>query len=185
MSAEAQPVKLQRILVTVIALGVAIVHVFWPTTFVPDFLTSVLLAIAFLPWLTPLFKTIEIPGVGKFELIQQQVQKVQERQEELKEEIDKTRSRIDKLVIASMSPLALGNLQKIASGNFGSFFRGQGLTWQLLHFHNIGYISFKCRGIDEIPQNGEEPVKLNLSDYVVITQLGLEYLDLRKLVNKV
>jgi hypothetical protein len=184
MSDEARVVKQPLILITIIALCIAIAHMVWPATVVPDSITGVLLAIAILPWLAPILRSMEIPGVGKFEFVQQQVQRVQEQQEKLKEEIDKTRSRIDKLVIASMSPLALNNLQKIASGDFKNYFRGQGLTWQLLYFENIGYISFKCRGIDDISVNGEKPVQLNLSDYVAIKPLGLEYLALREVVNK-
>jgi hypothetical protein len=169
-----------RLIITIGAISAAIAHMLWPK-FVPDAITAGLLFLAILPWLAPIIKSIEVPGVGKLEL---QVQEVRQRQDRLQEEIEKTRSRIDNLVIASMSPLALQNLRKIASGNFGSFYRGQGLTWQLLHFASIGYISFKCQGIDQIPTNGEEPVKLNLSDYTAITQLGLEYLALREIIEK-
>ncbi len=165
-------------IITVGALSAAIAHMLWPK-FVPDAITAGLLFIAVLPWLTPIIKSIEVPGVGKLEL---QVQEVRERQHQLQEEIEKSRYRIYNLVIASMSPLALQNLMKIASGNFGPFFRGQGLTWQLLHFANIGYISFKCRGIDDIPVDGERAG--NLSEYVEITNLGKEYLILRENIEK-
>jgi len=56
-----------RIAVTVIALAFAGGHVLWPAvTF--DSATVALLGIAALPWLAPLVKSVEVPGVGKVEL---------------------------------------------------------------------------------------------------------------------
>ena len=56
-----------RLLVTCGALAAAILHVLVPT-FVPDAITAGFLALALVPWLAPLIKSVEIPGVGKVEL---------------------------------------------------------------------------------------------------------------------
>lgn len=59
--------KLLRIGVTTLALVAATVHIRWPEIKI-DVITLGLLILACLPWLAPLIKSIEIPGVGKFEL---------------------------------------------------------------------------------------------------------------------
>jgi hypothetical protein len=56
-----------RCLVTIAAVAAAIVHVVFPSV-VPDAITAGFLVLAFLPWLAPLIKTVEVPGVGKIEL---------------------------------------------------------------------------------------------------------------------
>lgn len=61
-----------RLLVTSGAIVAAAVHVVFPQI-VPDAITAGLIALAILPWLAPLVRSVEIPGVGKVEL--QQVQR--------------------------------------------------------------------------------------------------------------
>ena len=102
----------------------------------------------------------------------------------LQQEVEATRRRIDNLVITSISPRKHGDLQKIASRNFRPYFLGTGLSRELSYLENIGYINFKCKGIDDIPQNGHEPEELNLADFVEITAFGEEYLALREVVVK-
>src|SRR5438270_4136168 len=48
------------------ALVLVVVHLIWPHVRI-DSITLVLLAVALLPWLSPLFKSIELPGGWKFE----------------------------------------------------------------------------------------------------------------------
>ena len=48
------------------ALVLVVVHLIWPHVRI-DSVTLVLLAVALLPWLNPLFKSIELPGGWKFE----------------------------------------------------------------------------------------------------------------------
>jgi hypothetical protein len=64
------------------ALVIAAVHLIWPDLEI-DAVTLVLLAIAAVPWLAPIFKSIELPGGWKFEYqqIQQQVKEVERRVE--------------------------------------------------------------------------------------------------------
>jgi hypothetical protein len=59
--------NLLRYTVTAAALAVAILHVVFPSA-VPDAITAGFLLLAFLPWLAPLIKSVDIPGVVKLEL---------------------------------------------------------------------------------------------------------------------
>ena len=52
--------------ITLGALMVAVTHVVWPEITI-DAVTLILLAIAIIPWLAPLFKTVELPGGVKIE----------------------------------------------------------------------------------------------------------------------
>ena len=62
----------RALLVSVGAVCAAVLHVVFPT-FMPDAITAGFVALAILPWLAPLIKSVEIPGVGKLEL--QEVQR--------------------------------------------------------------------------------------------------------------
>ncbi len=57
--------RLRRI-VTLGALVLALVHIIWPQLAV-DGVTLTLIALAVLPWLAPLFKSLELPGGWKVE----------------------------------------------------------------------------------------------------------------------
>lgn len=57
----------RALLVSIGAVSGAVLHVAFPT-FVPDAITAGFVALAILPWLAPLIKSVEIPGVGKLEL---------------------------------------------------------------------------------------------------------------------
>ena len=52
--------------ITVGAITVAVVHLFWPAIKI-DAITLILLAIAIVPWVASLFKTVELPGGLKIE----------------------------------------------------------------------------------------------------------------------
>jgi len=75
------PTALKRLrqLVTLGALMLALCHLVWPWLAI-DAITLGLLVIAILPWLAPIFKTLEFPGGWKVEF--QDLQKVQERAEQ-------------------------------------------------------------------------------------------------------
>lgn len=53
-----------RQVVTLGALGLALIHLVWPTLAI-DAVTLALLVIALLPWLAPIFKSLEFPGGWK------------------------------------------------------------------------------------------------------------------------
>jgi len=56
-----------KIIITVIATILALIHIFKPDLKV-DSITLGLLVVAVLPWLAPIFKSVELPGGMKFEL---------------------------------------------------------------------------------------------------------------------
>jgi hypothetical protein len=58
--------RLTQIVVSVGAVAVALVHLFWPELSI-DAITLVLLLVAIVPWLLPLFKSVELPGGVKLE----------------------------------------------------------------------------------------------------------------------
>jgi hypothetical protein len=57
-----------RCVVTLVAVAAAVLHALFPQAVVPDAITAGFLLLAFLPWLAPLIKSVEVPGVGKIEL---------------------------------------------------------------------------------------------------------------------
>ena len=65
-----------RGLISLVAAGVAGAHLAWPQLTV-DFITLLALVIGVLPWLQPLFKSVELPGGLKIEF--HEMQKVSER----------------------------------------------------------------------------------------------------------
>lgn len=68
-----------RQVITVGALVLALVHLAWPTLAI-DAVTLVLLVIALVPWLAPIFKSLEFPGGWKVEF--QELQKAAVRAEQ-------------------------------------------------------------------------------------------------------
>jgi len=52
--------------ITLVALSIALTHLLWPKLAI-DAITIAFVAIAVLPWLAPIFKSIELPGIGKVE----------------------------------------------------------------------------------------------------------------------
>ncbi|MFH5832359.1 hypothetical protein [Halalkalibaculum sp. DA384] len=65
-----------QISITAGALLIAIAHLIWPDLKI-DAITLTLIMIAIIPWLAPLFKSVELPGGWKFEF--QELLKAQER----------------------------------------------------------------------------------------------------------
>ena len=59
--------KIIQIVISIIAIAVALIHVIFPTLKI-DSITLTLMTLAALPWLAPLFKSIELPGGVKLEL---------------------------------------------------------------------------------------------------------------------
>ena len=168
-----------RYVITVAAVALIIVRQIRPDLLPDDTITIALLIVAILPWIEFIVSSAEFPGGWRV-----QFRELKAETTKLQKEVESTRRRIDDLVITSISPRTLGNLAKIASGNFKPYFLGTGLSRELTYLENIGYISFKCKGIDDIPQNGHEPKELNLADFVQITPFGEEYIALREVIAK-
>jgi len=68
--------KRLRQFVTLGALALALVHLVWPTLAI-DSITLVLVAIALVPWLAPIFKSLQFPGGWRVEF--QDLQKAAEK----------------------------------------------------------------------------------------------------------
>jgi hypothetical protein len=56
-----------RAVLTVAAVAVAVSHAIWPRVTI-DGVTLGLIGLALLPWLAPIIKSVELPGIGKIEL---------------------------------------------------------------------------------------------------------------------
>jgi hypothetical protein len=69
---------LVRIIISIVALSLLIAHVYWPKISL-DAISIAFLVLACLPWLSSYIKSVEIPGIGKFELqeIKKQIQETQ------------------------------------------------------------------------------------------------------------
>src|SRR5712691_10711441 len=76
---KTESLKGLRQVVTLGALAIALVHLLWPTLAI-DAITLALLVIAMLPWLAPIFKSLELPGGWKIEF--QELQKAAARAQE-------------------------------------------------------------------------------------------------------
>lgn len=72
-------VRRLRLLITLGALAIALTHVLWPGLSI-DAVTLTLLVVAILPWLAPIFKSLQFPGGWKVEF--QELQKAAERADE-------------------------------------------------------------------------------------------------------
>ncbi|MBP5974422.1 hypothetical protein HW132_17205 [Brasilonema sp. CT11] len=84
-----------------------------------------------------------------------------------------TKARTDKLVLISMSKSMFETLKKLAGGNFGSYEMNDNLEKEIFHLKDIGYVD--VGRIRDIPYKDN-----NLSDYVKVTDLGKQYIELRK-----
>ena len=168
---------ISKICISVGAVAILTLHSLHPNWIPRDAITFGLVVIAVLPWL---YAVVEEAGFGGYKV---KFRALEVKTDQLQANFEKTRTRIDNLVIRSMSLRTLGNLKKVASGNFGVYYLGTGISRELSFLESLGYVSFKCKGIDDIPQNGHER-NLNLSDFVELTSFGKEYLELRDVVEQ-
>lgn len=72
--------KTIQISITVGALLIAAIHLIWPALTI-DGVVAVLILVAIIPWVSPLFKSLELPGGLKFEF--QELQKVEKQAKEV------------------------------------------------------------------------------------------------------
>lgn len=83
------------------------------------------------------------------------------------------KSRTEKLFLLFIPKSMYEILKKIDSGSFGSFKMTERLERELYHLRDIGYIELER--MRDIPYEGN-----NLSEFVMITDSGKQYLDLRE-----
>lgn len=105
-------VKRIKYTVTLLALAIAFVHLIWPAIQI-DTITLMLLIVALLPWLSSLFKSIELPGGLKIQY--KDLEKIEERARNtglLTEETTKGKEDYSFQTVASTDPnLALAGLR--------------------------------------------------------------------------
>ncbi|AKG24727.1 hypothetical protein [Calothrix sp. 336/3] len=87
-----------------------------------------------------------------------------------------TKTRADKIFTLSMSDYMYKTLQKINSGNYGSYEMTSRMERELYHLRDVGYID-DIEEIRDIPYKGS-----NLSNYLKITSLGKQFVEMRKSV---
>jgi hypothetical protein len=80
-------IKSIKYTITLLALLIALAHLIWPAISI-DAITVTLLVVAFLPWLSSVFKSIELPGVLKIQY--QDFEKIEERARDTGLLIDET-----------------------------------------------------------------------------------------------
>ena len=59
--------KRLRIAISIVGVVFAVVHITWPTLKI-DEVTVALIVLGLLPWLQPIFKSVDLPGLGKVEM---------------------------------------------------------------------------------------------------------------------
>ncbi|MEC4816053.1 MAG: hypothetical protein SAK29_22695 [Scytonema sp. PMC 1069.18] len=86
-----------------------------------------------------------------------------------------TMTKLDKLILLSMSTTMCDNLKKLNSGQFGTYKITERLERELYHLWDLGYI--EVSRVRDIPYEGN-----NLSEYVQVTDFGKQFVELRKSV---
>lgn len=67
---------------------------------------------------------------------------------------DEIGKKVTQLFLVTMSPAMFANLEKIASGHFGSFQKSRGLERELYHLRDIGYI--EVPSVRGLPREGPD-----------------------------
>lgn len=128
---------------------------------------ALIIAIIFI-FRKPLYQRIKEGGqieVGPFKLLEKKVDLVEQRVSDLREKIGQA------FLLSMATPMYL-NLKKLASGGFGKYTMSAGLKRELYHLRDMGYIDVES--INAIPNQGN-----NLSEQVVVTDIGHMYVQLR------
>lgn len=87
---------------TLTAIAVAVGHAIWPTVTI-DGITLGLIVLAILPWVAPIIKSIELPGVGKIEL-----QEMKDQVEELRGQTASASQKADTALSSKTTPISEG-----------------------------------------------------------------------------
>lgn len=162
---------IQRIVLSLLAVTAAILHMLAPK-FIPDAITAGLIVLAFVPWLSSIVKSIEVPGVGKLEL---KVEEMREKQAVLQEEVDGLRF----LVTGFVTEWEYVHLNKLAREEAFDYVRGADkddrFVNELIRLRDYGLIKKRIEySMHDIPVKGD------LRNYVEITDRGRTYLRLRE-----
>lgn len=161
-----------RIAISSIAGAAAIAHMAFPP-FIPDLITAGLLLLAISPWLAPVFKSIELTGVGKLEL---QLDAVEKHQSKLQLEVDSLRF----LVSGFVTDWELKHLDRLSREGPVPYKRGpergvgDRFVQEIIRLRDLGLVSKKT----DTPL-WDMALQDDLSKYVQLTERGRMYLRLR------
>lgn len=156
-----------RIALSVLAAAAIVVHILRPHLL--DALTAGLIVLGILPWMAPIIKSVELPGIGKIEL-----NKIERKVEEVKKEVAALRF----LISAVVSSWEFVHLQKLANDGEFTYVKGAGhddrFINEIIRLKDFGLVKPIINySLYDIPLEG------NLKKYVELTELGREYLKLR------
>ena len=160
-----------RAAITVVALVVAGLHTLYPRIIV-DAVTAGLIILAFLPWLAPIIKSIEVTGLGKLEL---KVEEVEEKQSLLQVEVNSLRF----LVAGFVSDWEYSHLKKLAAPAAFDYKKGADkddrFINEIIRLRDFGLVKKRIDyALYDIPLSGD------LKQYVELTERGKTYLKLRE-----
>jgi hypothetical protein len=94
-------------LVSILALLLLLLHVFWASTFQIDQTAAFLLVVVALPWLARIVENIKVPGAEiKFRQLEEQV-------EEARDAAATAQRAVAGLILRSISPAALDHLRSL------------------------------------------------------------------------
>jgi hypothetical protein len=153
-----------RAAVSLGALVLVVLHHYAPRNAF-DGMTIGLVVLAFLPWLSPIIKSIEISGLGKIEL----------KVDEVKEQVESLKF----LVAGFVSQFELQHLQKLAANEPFYYEKGPNkddrFINEIVRLKEFGLVrKLIDHSLYDIPLSGD------LKQYVVLTDRGRKYLELRE-----
>jgi len=161
-----------RAAITVVALAVAGLHIHysWVIGVIVDAITAGLIILAFVPWLAPIIKSIEVTGLGKLEL---KVEEVEEKQSLLKVEVDGLRF----LLAGFVSDWEYSHLKKLATGVPFDYKKGVNkddrFINEIVRLRDFGLVKKLIDySLYDIPLSGD------LKQYVELTERGRTYLKI-------
>lgn len=114
--------------------------------------------------------------------IRADLNKTQDQLDKAQKAIEETKQRIDKLFLLSMSKVMVENLIRLLRHDFWNFQKSEGLERELQYLRMIDYITMKNgHHLREIPIDG---ANLNLANYIEVTKIGKEFIELREVAEK-
>src|SRR4029450_7119979 len=96
-----------RVIISAAAGLLLVLHITYPGLLPSDSATIALLIAVVLPWVPAFLTSAEFPGGWKFEF-----RRLERKTKQLQDELERTRQRVDDLVIASMSDTTFYQLRK-------------------------------------------------------------------------
>jgi len=175
---------LQRWLIPLVAFGLIIVHMIWPGLMV-DAITLGLLVIVILPWLPALLENAKLPG--GWELTFRKIDAVQQEQKKQQSDIETQRSQIKAIYILLdrlVTGYELDHLNRLQDPEPFEVNRDKTPPPFLNELRHLLVLRFLERKKGKTVQGLWNQLKVqgrvDVKDYVFISDAGKEYLTLRQ-----